>query len=58
MKQSTNPIQKVGRAIPKWGAIEKSPILILQYGKKEHYQIIFCIFGASIMFSPTVKEKF
>ena len=31
---------KVGRAITKWGAIEKSPILLLQYHKKYHFNIV------------------
>ena len=36
MNQSTKPDQnesKVGRAISKWGVIEKSPILLSQYWK-------------------------
>ena len=28
--------RKVGRAITKWGAIEKSPILLSQYWKNDH----------------------
>jgi hypothetical protein len=30
-------ISKVGRAITKWGAIEKSPILLSQYWKIYHF---------------------
>ena len=29
--------RKVGRAITKWGAIEKSPILLSQYWKIDHF---------------------
>ena len=43
MNQSTKEIKsdnfcyrKVGRAITKWGAIEKSPILLSQYWKNDH----------------------
>ena len=30
--------RKVGRAITKWGAIQKSPILLSQYGKNYHFR--------------------
>ena len=42
--------RKVGRAITKWGAIEKSPILLSQYWKNYHFQRVTNIisyFGVS-----------
>ena len=45
---------KVGRAITKWGAIEKSLILSILIG----YQKLFQILRAPIIFSPTVVETF
>ena len=32
--------RKAGRAITKWGAIEKSPILLLQYWKVSQFELI------------------
>ena len=32
--------RKVGRAITKWEAIEKSPILLLQYWINEEFELI------------------
>ena len=45
--------RKVGRAITKWGAIEKSPILLafpFLKGKKKNSRIMM----VAIIFSPTV----
>ena len=32
--------RKVGRAITKWGAIDKSPILLLQYWINSQFELI------------------
>ena len=41
---------KVGKAITLWGAIERSPILLLHNLKND--QKIFCILGAPVLFLP------
>ena len=47
--------RKVARAITKWGAIEKSPILLSQYWKSDQ---IFRFLMVAIIFSPTVHHTF
>jgi hypothetical protein len=52
--------RKVGRAITKWGAIEKSPILILQHWKNYHVKRVtklFRILMVGIIFSSTVNDE-
>jgi hypothetical protein len=38
LRVTTFAIKKVGRAITKWGAIEKSPILLSQYWKNTTFK--------------------
>ena len=50
--------RKVGRAITKWGAIEKSSILLSQYWKITIFkglQKLFRILIVAIIFSSTVR---
>ena len=52
--------RKVGRAVTKWGAIGKSPILLTKYLKMtifKGYQKCFCILMVAILFSPTVRAR-
>ena len=37
LRATTIAVTIVGRAITKWGAIEKSPILLSQYWKNYHF---------------------
>ena len=51
--------RKVGSAITKWGAIEKSPILLSQYWKNYHFlrvTKIYRILMVAIIFSSTVFD--
>ena len=53
--------RKVGRAITKWGAIEKSPILLLQYWKNYHFlrvtKVISHFDGSNNIFGDCVFAK-
>ena len=46
---------KAGRAITKWGAIEKNQMLLLEYWKNLHFYMalnLIWIYGAPIIFFP------